>query len=313
MKKFSIVIPVYFNAESIPQLVLRFQKLEEKLQGYEFAFIFVDDGSKDDSVLSLKKEQEKDSRIKIIKLSKNYGSMIAIQAGLAYANGDCVGVISADLQDPPEILVDMVKIWETGKKVVLGVRESRHDPFFGKLFSYLYYRILDVWALPGYPKGGFDCMVFDRSVVEQVRHMKEKNTNIMNLIFWLGYDRAFIPYTRQKRMYGKSRWTFSKKWKLFFDSFIAFSYAPIRFMSFIGIFVAGISFSYGIIIVILALLHHVPIRGYAALATLISFFCGTIMVMLGMIGEYLWRILDEVRKRPLYIVDEVIQSDRSTD
>lgn len=305
--KLSIVVPVYYNNESIPFLVSRLRNLAGNLPAYSFEFVFVDDGSGDESFQTLLVEHERDSRIKIIKLTKNYNSMVAIQAGLAYATGDCVGVISADLQDPPEIFLEMIKHWEQGKKVVLGVRERRHDAFLERLCASLYYFLLNTFALRGYPRGGFDLVLLDRSVADSVKAVKEKNTNIMNLIYWFGFDCALVEYTRGKRMYGHSRWTFAKKWKLFMDSFIAFSHLPIQLMSVLGILVAIVSFLYGTTIIILALFNQVPIRGYAALATLISFFSGTIMMMLGFVGEYVWRILDEVRKRPLYVVDKIVE------
>ncbi|GAF68109.1 unnamed protein product, partial [marine sediment metagenome] len=276
---------------------------------FDLELVFVDDGSGDGSLALLRAEQEKDPRIKIVKLSRNFGSVAAIQAGLLFATGDCVGVIAADLQDPPELFVDMIAQWEQGKKVVLAVREGRKDGIIHRCFSGGYYLLMRRFAVRDYPKGGFDFVLMDKQIVEEINNIKEKNTNIDTLIFWLGHERAALPYVRQKRRHGKSRWTLSKKVKLFIDSFVSFSYAPIRLMSLIGLVTAGLSFVYGIVAIVNAFRGQIPVRGWTTLIVVMTFLLGSIMVMLGIIGEYLWRILDEVRNRPAYVIDEVFLSD----
>ena len=307
MKIFSIVVPIYFNELNIPHLIPRLKGLQEKLPDYNFEFIFVDDGSQDGSFELLVSEQKKDKRIKIIKLSRNFGSMSALQAGLRYATGDCAGIITADLQDPPELFLEMLAKWEQGNKVVMAFREGRQESKLQSFFAGTYYFLLDAFALKGYPKGGFDLVLIDRQIVDELNRISEKNTNIMNLIFWLGHDRSSISYIRQKREHGKSRWTLSKKIKLIIDSFINFSYIPIRFISAVGFITALLSFSYGIYVMFLWCFASVPVRGFASLIALLTFLLGLIMIMLGIIGEYLWRILDETRKRPSYVVDQVIE------
>ena len=304
-RTFSIVVPVYYNEENIPHTIPRLLGLGQRLPAYNLELVFVDDGSGDGSFRALQEEQKKDRRIKIVKLSRNFGSVAAVQAGLLYATGDCVGVIAADLQDPPELFVDMIHEWEGGKKVVLAVREGRQDGLLQKCFSGGYYFLMRKLAIKDYPKGGFDFVLLDRQIVEEVNRIDEKNTNIDTLIYWLGHDRSTIPYLRRKRQHGKSRWTLSKKIKLFIDSFVSFSFAPIRMMSLIGLITAGLSFAYGIVAIVAALRGEIPIRGWTTLIVVLTFLLGLIMVMLGIIGEYLWRILDEVRKRPSYVVDEV--------
>jgi polyisoprenyl-phosphate glycosyltransferase len=307
MKIFSIIVPIYFNELNIPHLIPRLKSLQEQLPDYSLEFIFVDDGSKDNSYPLLLEEQKKDKRIKIIKLSRNFGSMSAIQAGLQYVTGDCAGIIAADLQDPPELFLEMITKWQQGSKVVMAFREGREESKLQSLFATAYYLLLDAFALKGYPKGGFDLVLIDRQVVTELNRISEKNTNIMNLIFWLGHDRNAISYIRQKREHGTSRWTLSKKIKLVIDSFVNFSYIPIRFISAVGVITALFSFCYGIYVVFLWCFTSVPVRGWASLIALLSFLLGLIMIMLGIIGEYLWRILDETRKRPSYIVDKVIK------
>ncbi|MGG3507630.1 glycosyltransferase family 2 protein [Paenibacillus lautus] len=305
--KFSIVVPIYFNELNIPYTIPRLQRLEQIIPNCDFEYVFVDDGSKDKSLQLLIEAREKDQRIKVIKLSKNFGSMSAIQAGLKYATGDCVGIIAADLQDPPELFEKMIEYWKSGKKVVLGTRSDREESISQKIFSNTYYYLLRKFALKGYPEGGFDFLLVDRQVVNEILEIREKNTNIMSLIYWLGHEREYIPYVRQERKLGKSRWTLSKKIKLFIDSFVSFSYTPIRFMSLIGVLTAVLSFIYGVFVVVSTLFGIIELQGWTTIISLITFLLGIIMIMLGIIGEYLWRILDESRDRPSYVVDETFE------
>lgn len=305
--KLSIVVPIYFNELNIPHTIPRLQNLETIIPNCDFEFVFVDDGSKDSSFSLLMEAKEQDSRIKVIKLSRNFGSMSAIQAGLRYTTGDCVGIIAADLQDPPEMFKEMVEHWRKGIKVVLGTRADREESFSQKMFSNTYYFLLEKLALKGYPKGGFDFLLIDKQVVEEVLEIQEKNTNVMSLIYWLGHDQVQIPYVRQERKLGKSRWTLSKKIKLFVDSFVSFSYTPIRFMSIIGFVTAFLSFLYGVFVIISTVFGIIELQGWTTIIALITFLLGIIMIMLGIIGEYLWRILDESRERPSYVVDQTFE------
>ncbi|OBZ13443.1 glycosyltransferase family 2 protein [Bacillus sp. FJAT-26390] len=304
-KRFSIVVPIYYNELNIPYTIPRLKKLQDLISEYEMEFIFVDDGSKDKSLELLIAAAKEDSRIKVLKLSKNFGSMSAIQAGLRYATGDCVGIISADLQDPPELFADMIRSWESGNKVILATRKGREESFSQRLFSNSYYFLMRRFALKDYPNGGFDFVLLDNQVVGELNLINEKNTNIMSLIYWLGYSQESIAYVRQERVLGKSRWTLSKKIKLVIDSFVSFSYTPIRLMSSVGIFTALLSFLYGLFVVYNAVFGTIALQGWSTIIALITFLLGLIMVMLGIIGEYLWRILDESRKRPAYIIDEI--------
>lgn len=306
-KLLSIVVPIYYNEDNLPFTIPRLKHLQELLPNYELEFVFVDDGSKDRSYQYLLEARDHDPRIKVIKLSRNFGSMAAVQAGLEYASGDCVGIISADLQDPPELFVEMINNWENGNKVVMATRTDREESFSQKLFSNSYYFLMDRFAIKGYPRGGFDFVLIDKQVVKELNRIREKNTNIMSLIFWLGYSQNSVAYVRQKRQHGKSRWTLSKKIKLFVDSFVSFSYIPIRFMSMVGMITAALSFLYGFFVIINAIFGYIPLQGWTTIIALITFLLGLIMVMLGIIGEYLWRILDESRKRPSYVIDEVFQ------
>lgn len=303
--KFSIVVPIYYNELNIPTTVPRLQNLEKIIVDCEFEFIFVDDGSQDASYELLLQAKQQDNRIKVVKLSRNFGSMSAIQAGITCATGDCIGIISADLQDPPELFKEMIGFWREGKKVVLANRTDREESFSQKLFANTYYFFLEKLALKGYPKGGFDFVLIDKQVGQEITMIHEKNTNVMSLVYWLGHDRVQIPYVREQRTVGKSRWTLSKKIKLFVDSFVSFSYAPIRFMSMIGFFTALFSFLYGLFIIFNWMFGTIEAQGWTTIIALVTFLLGVIMMMLGIIGEYLWRILDESRGRPAYIIDQI--------
>jgi dolichol-phosphate mannosyltransferase len=312
MKVFSIVVPLYFNEPNLPDTVPQLLALAERLPGYRLELIFVDDGSGDGSLGVLREFQARHPEtLKVVKLSRNFGSMAAIQAGLSVATGDCVGIITADLQDPPELFLEMLEHWEKGTKLVLAVRGDREEPLGQRMFAATYYGLMRRFAIPGYPQGGFDFLLMDAQVVKEVNRIHEANTNLMALIFWLGYRPVLIPYTRRKRLKGKSRWTLAKKMKLFIDSFVAFSYVPIRALSLLGVLFALGAFGYGLLLIILRLTHGVEVPGWTAMMVMMALASGIQMTMLGVLGEYLWRTLEAARRRPHYVIDEVIaEADR---
>jgi glycosyltransferase involved in cell wall biosynthesis len=306
MKKISIVVPVYFNALSLPHLFSRLKDVANQVKVYQFEFVFVDDGSKDTSYKLLAEFAEQDSRAIVVKLSRNFGSFRAILAGLEYATGDCAAIISADLQDPPELVIQMIEKWEQGDKVIMAVREKREDSFLVRFFAKIYYLLMRRFALPDMPTGGFDFVLIDRKIIEILKTSKEKNTSLMGLILWCGFKRSILYYTRKKREHGKSMWTLSKKLKYFVDSFVAFSYAPIRFFQLIGIGLALLGFLYAIFIIIRRILYGFPIPGISALIVITLVIGAVQLLMIGVIGEYLWRNVDEVKNRPVFIVESVL-------
>ena len=309
-KIISIVIPVYYNEPNLPDTIPQLLALASDLPVYDLELVFVDDGSQDRSLEILLGAQKQFSRqIKVVKLTRNFGTMAALQAGLTVATGDCVGVIAADLQDPPELFLEMVRYWEGGVKAIFAVRSDREESFLQKTFSNLYYALIHRFAVPGYPSGGFDFFLVDHQVVEEVNKIHEKNTNLMTLIFWLGYQAVFIPYVRRKRTKGKSRWTLAKKVKLFVDTFVSFSYFPIRLFSFLGIIYAVLSFTYGLVIFFSWLTFGIPVQGWVPMMLVLTFTAGLQMTLLGILGEYLWRTLDESRGRPFYVIDTVYSED----
>ncbi|MBK9008518.1 MAG: glycosyltransferase [Anaerolineae bacterium] len=314
MKKISIVIPVYFNESNLPDTIPQLLSLEEKLAEYSLELVFVDDGSGDRSLDVLRDYQSRSpERIKVVKLTRNFGSMSAIQAGFTVATGDCVGMISADLQDPPEIFLDMISHWEKGSKAVFAVRQDREEHLVQKMLSNTYYSLIRKFALADYPNGGFDFFLVDRQVAADLNRIQEKNTNIMTLVYWLGYKPVMIPYIRRQRTKGKSRWTLAKKVKLFIDTFVAFSFVPIRILSALGLLVAVGSFIYGGYVLFYWYFYGIEVKGYVPIVVALAFNSGLQMAMLGVLGEYLWRTLDEVRRRPQFVIDEIYQEPQQAD
>lgn len=306
-KLLSIIVPVYQNEANLDETIPKLLSLENKLPGYQLELIFVDDGSTDNSYKKLLNYYNlyKD-KIIIVKLTKNFGQNNAICAGFKVAHGDCAGIISADLQDPYELLVDMVKKWEQGIKLVIAERKERKESLWQSLISSLYWKMVDKFAVKDYPLGGYDFCLIDRRILSDVNEINEKNTHIFVLIFSLGYSYTIIPYTRNQRNAGKSQWTLSKKTKLFVDTFVSFSYLPIRGISYMGLAISLTSFLYAIIIAASKFIYGNKIEGWTTIIVLVSILGGLILLTLGIIGEYIWRMMHEIRKRPSYVVDEII-------
>lgn len=308
MPKLSIIIPCYYNEANIPLTTAELLKNESLFPvDMEFEYIMVDDGSKDQTLAALTIfKNQYPNKVKVIKLSGNFGSYNAILAGMQYATGDCNIVIAADLQDPPELMVKMVEYWKQGIKLVVANREQRNDPFLAKLFSNVYQRMMRKYALPNLPEGGFDFCLFDQQLREQVIALEEKNTNSLYLLMWLKYDYIAIPYTRIERKVGTSRWTLKKKLQLFIDSFVSFSYTPLRFITSSGLILGLFSFIYAIYVVIAKLTGKVDVEGWTAMMVVFLVVSSFQMMAIGIIGEYLWRNLEASRKRPPFIVEKVL-------
>lgn len=304
----SLVVPVYYNEASLPETVPTLAGVARAIAGESFELVFVDDGSGDRSLAVLRDLQAQTGfHLRIVQLTRNFGSMNALLAGLAVARGAAAGIIAADLQDPPELFKEMHARWRDGAKCVYAVRTDREEGPMQKLTAGLFYTLLRRYALPGYPAGGFDFCLMDRQVVDDVVRIREKNTHLMNLIFWLGYPAVCLPYVRRQRRHGRSRWTFPKKLKLFVDSFVAFSYAPVRLVSILGLVLFLGALGYGGFLVYVRLVHGSPAPGFTTLAALVALTAGIQMMMLGILGEYLWRALDAARSRPPYVIDRLIE------
>jgi glycosyltransferase involved in cell wall biosynthesis len=311
VKRLSVVIPVYYNAGTLETLYERLSAMHERIADRaQLEIVLVDDGSGDRSRDILERLAARDpARVRSVFLSRNFGSFNAILAGLGHATGDCFAIISADLQDPPEMIPAMYERWEAGDRTVMAVREKREDPLSARLFSKLSYAILRRLALRDFPKGGFDFVLIDRQVRDIIVGMGERNTFLMGLIVWVGFTQSQIHYTRRSREAGESRWTFWNKFKYLIDSILAFSYAPMRLMSAIGFVLAFLGLCYALFLIVQRLTFHVAVPGWTALMVVVLVLFGFQFVAMGVTGEYIWRTLDEVRKRPAFIVERVIGGD----
>lgn len=305
MAKLSILVPVYFNEQNLPRTIPTLLGILDQLApNMEGELVFTDDGSGDGSFQVLKEFSQKDQRIKVIKLSRNFGAYIALQAALDAATGDCYAVIMADLQDPPELIFKMVDAWEKGYRIVIASRQDREDPFLNKMLANGFWWFMKKYAIKTLPAGGFDFVFFDRIIADVLRASPEKNSHFMLRVLATGFPYFEIPYVRHERDAGKSRWTLSKRMKLFIDSSIAFSYAPVRAMSSLGILTACVGFILAFFWIIQRVFFGISIQGWTSLMIVLLVVGGIQMIMLGLIGEYIWRTFDETRKRPTYIIDE---------
>jgi polyisoprenyl-phosphate glycosyltransferase len=306
MPKVSVVIPVYYNEGSLPVLYDQLSEVERALhgKGFELELIFVDDGSGDNSLKQLLNIKEERPATRVVKLTRNFGAVSASKTGMRFVTGDCFTILAADLQDPPELVLDMVERWQEGSKFVVCVRSSRSDPTLSKAFSWLYYRLVRLLVAPSYPLGGFDVALMDRALLP---HFVESGKNAYTplLAYWLGFQPTFLYYHRRERVHGNSRWTWGKRLKAAIDALLGFSVVPIRVISFVGLMVALTSFMYGLWMFANALLGRMEVRGFATMVTLLAFLQGLGLFMLGTLGEYLWRVFDEVNKRPETVIDEV--------
>lgn len=304
MKKISIIIPVYYNEDNLLPLYTDIkEKILSKLT-IDYELVLVDDGSKDRSYETILELKKLNPKIIPVKLSRNFGSHAAILAGLSVCTGDCAAMKAADLQEPSEIILEMLDKYNEGSNVVLAVRSDRDEPFSQKLFASFYYKLMRKLALSNMPEGGFDCFLIDRQVIDVLTDMNEKNTSLMGQILWSGFQTTEIQYVRLKREIGKSRWTLKKKIKLVMDSLLGFSYFPIRMISFTGIAVFLISLIWGLIVLIAKFTNNIAIQGYTTLMILILLGFGVIMLSLGIIGEYIWRMFDATRNRPPFLIEK---------
>jgi len=306
MSKLSIIIPVYYSQDTIMDC---YNDLKEnvltKLGSYEI--VLIDDGSGDNSYEICCDIAEMDSNVKVIKLSRNFGSHAACFAGIAACTGDCCAIKAADLQEPSTLLLDMYKSWEQGNRVVLAIREDREESFSQKLFANFYYSLVRKFVSSKMPKGGFDCYLIDRRVIEALKLLDERNSAITLQILWSGFKTAEISYKRLARQKGESKWTLAKKIKLVLDSLINFSPMLIRFIEIIGAIFAFGAAVWGMVLIALNLAGLIDVQGWTTLIVIVLFSSGLIMFTLGVLGEYVWRILDVSQNRPVYFIEEEIE------
>ena len=304
MPKLSVIIPVYYNEESLRPLYADLKKKVIDVTDAEVEVVFVDDGSEDGSYQVLVEIEKEHPGVRVIRLSRNFGSHAAILCGLSHASGDCAVVKAADLQEPSEIILEMYESWKAGNNVVLAVRKGRKESVEQRFFAAVYYWLVRKIALPQMPKHGFDVYLIDRKVIEVLDRMDEKNSALTGQILWSGFKTEKVYYTRLERQTGRSRWTLRKKIKLFTDTFFSFTTIPISFVTGIGALSFAGSLLWALITAILKLAGRIPSVGWTSLFIFCLFSFGVIMLSIGLLGAYLWRAFDAVRNRPLYIVEE---------
>lgn len=304
MKLISIIIPSYNEEEVLPYLLQRLREVTDSIKDYKFEFLFVNDGSEDNTLKLVKKYRKEDSRIKYVDLSRNFGKEIGMLAGMDYATGDAVIIIDADLQHPPEKIKEMIKWWEKGFDDVYTVRLNREESFLKKMTSKLYYRLLQKMTEENvYPNSG-DFRLLDRKCVDALISMRETERYTKGMYGWIGFKKKELTYTEKERAAGETKWQFRQLVKLAVDGITSYSTVPLRISSIIGIIISFIAFVFLMIEVIRILVNGPEVAGYGTLLVGILFMGGIQLISLGIIGEYLSRIFIETKERPPYLVNE---------
>jgi len=305
-RRFSIVVPVFQNQANLLDTIPRLLGLQAALSEYEIELVFVDDGSTDRSLdLLLEAQARNPSSIRIVKLTRNFGQTPATQAGLQYAKGDCVGIISADLQEPCELFVDMVRSWERGAKYVIAERTERSDGRWHQAMSSIYWRLIHRFAFPEFPPLGYDFCLLDRQVVEGINRINEKNSSIFVLIYWLGYRPERLSVSRAIRGKGRSQWSLRRKVSFTIDTLIGFTHLPARLITGLGLAMAAACLVYLLFLLGQWVLFRSAPPGWMTVVGLVTLIGSMILFSMGIVSEYLLRILDEARKRPPYVIDTV--------
>ncbi|MEG0750400.1 MAG: glycosyltransferase family 2 protein [Oscillospiraceae bacterium] len=314
MPKLSIVIPVYFNEDNLRPLYADIERKVLDVADFGCEIIFVDDGSSDGSWAVIEELCNRNSNVRGVKLSRNFGSHAAILCGLSESTGECAVVKAADLQEPTELILEMYEMWKRGNNVVLAVRDGRNDGAKNNFFANLYYKITRKFALPNMPEAGFDVYLLDRKVIEVLERMDERNSALTGQILWSGFKTAEVYYTRAEREIGKSRWTLRKKMRLVSDTFFSFTAVPITFVSAVGAISCAGSILWAFFVLANKIFGKIPVEGFTTLFIFQLFSFGIMMLTLGVLGNYLWRSFDASRERPVYIVeDRCDESERRRD
>ena len=305
MKKITIIIPAYNEEESLPFLYERLEKLINSIENYEFEILFVNDGSKDNTLNLIKEYREKDSRISYVDFSRNFGKETAMIAGLDYAKGDAIIFMDADLQDPPELIPEMIKYWEEGYDDVYAQRKSRAgESFLKKFTSKMYYRVLQMLTPVPIQKDTGDFRLLDRRCVNALKKLRETDRNSKSMFSWIGYKKKAVMYDRDARVAGKTKWNYKKLVNLAIDGITSFTTSPLRISTYIAIPTFLALFIYLIYVIIKCIRFSVAVQAYQAIILLVLFFSGVQILLFGIIGEYLGRIFNTSKNRPLYLVNE---------
>lgn len=308
----TVVIPVYFNAASIEGVVHGVLQswVASGRPAEDLEFVLVDDGSRDNSWEALQAlQRELPGRTTAIRLAKNHGSQIAILAGAFHSRGRRVAMVTADGQEPADLVARMAAAADTGARVVLAVRQSRADSASTRAGAGFFYRLIRLLGLRSMPEQGFDAFMLDRELITTILEMRDPNIPLAVTIAWLGYQYTTVPYDRLARVEGKSRWTLGKKLKLALDAITAVSYMPIRAISLFGVVLAIFGFLYATFVLFNRMVAGIPVEGWTSLFVAVLVIGGTQLIALGIIGEYLWRTLEVARNRPIWSIAEIERPD----
>ena len=305
MKKITIIIPAYNEEESLPYLYERMTKLVDTIENYEFEILFVNDGSKDKTLEIIKDFRKKDKRFSYINLSRNFGKETEMIAGLDYATGDAVVFMDADLQDPPELLPELIKYWEEGYDDVYAKRRTREgETFLKKFTSKMYYKVLQKLTNIEIQKDTGDFRLLDRRCVNALKKLRESQRCSKSIFSWIGYKKKEVLFDREPRVAGKTKWNYKKLVDLAIDGITSFTTSPLRISTYISIPTFITLFVYFVYVIAKSFIIHEPIQAFQAIILIDLFFFGIIILLIGIIGEYLGRIFNETKNRPLYFVDE---------
>ena len=304
---YSVIIPVYLNAEFITLLISELDRFDETIRarfGIPVEFVFVVDRSPDESHALLEEALPKAPfRSQLILHARNFGSFAAIRTGLQAAKGDHFGIIAADLQEPPDLLVRFLEVLSAGTHdIVVGVREGRNDPAMSRISAVLFWRLYRRLVMGEIPDGGVDVFGCNRRVRDELLRFEEAHSSLVGLVFWLGFRRAEIGYTRRARAYGKSAWTLSKKITYLLDSVFAFTDLPVRVLTLVGLLGTSFALFFGLLMVVMRLVGNIQVPGYAATIVVIAFFGALNTLGLGLVGAYAWRGYENTKRRPLSII-----------
>jgi len=306
---FSIVAPIYNELENIPELYPRIRDVMDQI-GESWELVLVDDGSTDGSAEVMRKLAEDDPRVRPVIFARNFGHQIAVTAGLDYARGDAVVIIDADLQDPPEVILDLIAKWREGYEVVYAVREERAgESWFKKTTASLFYRVIYRITDVNIPLDTGDFRLMDKKVVNVMRQMREKHRFLRGMSSWVGFKQIGVSYKRKPRFAGETKYPLKKMIKLALNAVTSFSYFPLQLATYIGFVAAGLSVLAIPVVAILRLTSGTTLEGQATTLIMVLFLGGVQLISLGIIGEYIGRIYDEAKGRPLYVVAEAPQAE----
>ena len=305
MKKITLLIPAYNEEEVLPILFERLNSFTKSVENYSFEFLFVNDGSRDRTLEIIKEHAAKDKRISYINLSRNFGKEIAMIAGIDHVRGDAMVIIDADLQDPPELIPEMIKHWEEGYDDVYARRSSREgETWLKKKTSEMYYKILQSSTNIPIQIDTGDFRLLDRRCIDALKQFRESQRNTKALFSWIGYKKKEILYNRDPRLAGTTKWNYRKLSNLAIDGITSFTTAPLRIATITGLLISAISFLYIIYLLVRPLFGVSTGAGYSSTLAVILFMGGVQMLFLGIIGEYIGRIFNETKNRPLYLIEE---------